>query len=267
MRQSATSRRRSSRNWSLLGQWPGARLVDEGGILRYETPLSRLPYNGVIRTRLPADCSDSIAAAADAYARRGAQFYWLVHPSSTPDDLDARLPTVGLSLVEKAFGMSLDLGAWEPSTPEPNSPVTFSQAKDEAGLRAYEDLIMSYWELGEEDRAEVVRLNRHWSGPKAKGHRWLAYVDGAPVGKGYLSLAGPPGVASIYGMSVLPEARGMGIASGLTRALIDQAQTLSCARIVLHSSAMARGLYRRTGFTEHCEFRFYATGPIWTGEH
>ncbi len=30
---------------------------------------------------------------------------------------------------------------------------------------------------------------------------------------------------------------------------------------------MARDLYLRTGFTEHCEFRFYATGPIWTGEH
>ncbi len=46
-----------------------------------------------------------------------------------------------------------------------------------------------------------------------------------------------------------------------------QANALGCARIVLHSSEMARGLHRRTGFTEHCEFRFYATGPIWTGEH
>jgi hypothetical protein len=52
----------------------------------------------------------------------------LVHPSSTPDKLDDRLPAAGLSLVEKAFGMSLDLEAWEPSTPTTNSPVTFARA-------------------------------------------------------------------------------------------------------------------------------------------
>ncbi len=25
-------------HWSLLGRWPGAQLLDKGGILRYETP-------------------------------------------------------------------------------------------------------------------------------------------------------------------------------------------------------------------------------------
>jgi hypothetical protein len=69
---------------------------------------------------------------------------------------------------------------------------------------------MSYWEPGEEDRAEVVRLSRDWSGPQTKGHRWLAYVDGTAVGKGSLSLAGPAGAASIYGMSELPEVGGNG---------------------------------------------------------
>ena len=30
-------------HWSLLGLWPGAELVDEGGILRFETPIPALP--------------------------------------------------------------------------------------------------------------------------------------------------------------------------------------------------------------------------------
>ncbi len=59
----------------------------------------------------------------------------------------------------------------------------------------------------------------------------------------------------------------MGVASGLTRVLIDRAEALGCAKIVLDSSVMARGLYQRTGFVQHCEFRFYATGAIGTGEH
>jgi hypothetical protein len=31
-------------HWSLLGQWPGARLVDEDGVLRFETPIPLLFY-------------------------------------------------------------------------------------------------------------------------------------------------------------------------------------------------------------------------------
>ena len=40
-------------HWSHLGRWPSGALVDEGGVLRYETPIPHLPYNGVIRTAIP----------------------------------------------------------------------------------------------------------------------------------------------------------------------------------------------------------------------
>jgi GNAT superfamily N-acetyltransferase len=45
----------------------------------------------------------------------------------------------------------------------------------------------------------------------------------------------------IDGMSVLPEARGRGIAGALTDILIAQAADLGCRRVVLHSSALAAG--------------------------
>ena len=49
-------------HWSYLGRWMRGALVDEEGVLRYETPIPHLPYNGVIRTRFtgggsrPGDC-------------------------------------------------------------------------------------------------------------------------------------------------------------------------------------------------------------------
>jgi hypothetical protein len=49
-------------HWSLLGLWPGAELVDEGGILRFETPIPALPYSAVLRTRLDGDAGAAIAA-------------------------------------------------------------------------------------------------------------------------------------------------------------------------------------------------------------
>jgi ribosomal protein S18 acetylase RimI-like enzyme len=254
-------------HWSLLGQWPGARLVDEDGVLRFETPIRKLPYNGVIRTAIEGGVDDVVARVAGDYTARDCQFMWLVHPSARPADLAERLDRAGLTLAERAIGMSLDLDGWHPAEDHGGSGAEFVEVLDEDGLRAYVDISMTYWEVDEADREQVTRLNRHWSGARARGRRWLAYVDGRPVGKGYLSLAGPPGVAAIYGMSVRPEARGHGIAGGLTQKLLEQANALGCRRVVLHSSEMAVGVYRRAGFVERCPLLFFATAPIWSGKH
>jgi ribosomal protein S18 acetylase RimI-like enzyme len=80
-------------------------------------------------------------------------------------------------------------------------------------------------------------------------------------------LAGPPGVAAIYAMTTLPEARGRWIASGLTTVLISRASELGCRRVVLHSSDMAVGVYRRVGFVERCRFTVFATAALWSQAH
>jgi ribosomal protein S18 acetylase RimI-like enzyme len=254
-------------HWSLLGQWPGARLIQDGGVLRFETPIRKLPYNAVLRTAIEDGADDVVVRVVDAYAVRESEFMWLVHPSATPDDLAARLEAAGLTLAERAIGMSLDRDTWSPADGPGASGGELAEVGDEDGLRTYVDLTMGDWEVDEADREQVARLNRHWSGARARGRRWLAFVEGRAVGKGYLSLAGPPGVAAIFGMSVLPEARGHGIASVLTETLLGQAKTLGCRRVVLHSSEMAVGVYRRAGFVERCPLRFFATAPIWSGKH
>ncbi len=75
---------------------------------------------------------------------------------------------------------------------------------------------------------------------------------------------GPPGVAAIYGMSVKPEARGRGIAGGLTTILLRRAKEAGSRRAVLHSTEMAVGIYRRSGFVERCRFTAFATAQLWS---
>jgi ribosomal protein S18 acetylase RimI-like enzyme len=250
-------------HWSLLGRWPGARLLAGDGVVRFETPMRKLPYNGVIRTAIGQDAERVVARVADAYAERGSEFFWLVHPSAAPADLADRLADAGLTAVERATGMSLELDGWDDAAAD--TGATFAEVVDDSGRRAYEEIMMTYWELDERDRADVLRLSR-WFGSLATGRPWLAFLDGEAVGKGYLSLAGPPGVAAIYGMSVRPEARGRGIAGALTATLVRRAKELGCRRIVLHASDMAAGVYRRAGFVARCTLDFYATAPIWSGE-
>jgi hypothetical protein len=125
---------------SLLGQWPGARLADEDGVLRFETPIRKLPYNGVIRTAIEDDADDAVARVSAAYAARDSQFMWLVHPSATPADLAGRLATAGLTLAERAIGMSLDLDTWSPA--QRPSGAEFVEVLDEDGLRTYVDITL-----------------------------------------------------------------------------------------------------------------------------
>ena len=95
----------------------------------------------------------------------------------------------------------------------------------------------------------------------------MAYLDGQPVGKLFMNLQEQPARAGIYGVAVLPSARGHGIATALTSTALRRAKSLGVNRVVLHSSAMAKALYRRMGFTERCEIDVFATEPIFGTHH
>lgn len=251
-------------HWSHLGRWASGALVDEGGVLRYETPIPHLPYNGVLRTAITRDDpSETIGAVVESFNRRGVPFIWWEHPSCVPRDLGRHLERCGLTAVERVTGMSIDLDGWIAA--EPRSDSRFAEIVDAHGMEAYEDMIVRYWELPPEAQAMVASLNRFWGPGRLPAYRWVAYIDDQPVGKALLSLAAPEGIAAVYGMSVTPEARGRGIAGDLTTTLLQRAKTLGCRRVVLHSSKNAVKVYRRAGFVDCCDMTVYATAPLWTG--
>jgi hypothetical protein len=78
-------------HWSHLGRWPPGALVDEAGMLRYETPIAHLPYNGVIRTLIEdPDPDRMIAAVVDSFGRREVPFLGgITRRASLPTSADA----------------------------------------------------------------------------------------------------------------------------------------------------------------------------------
>jgi GNAT superfamily N-acetyltransferase len=252
-------------HWSHLGRWPKGALVEDHGTLRYETPIPCLPYNGVIRTTIIGDPDEVVADVLDSFRRRDVECLWWVHPSALPGDLGRRLAANGLSAVEHVAGMAMELGDWQPQPTPPD--VRYEAVETVDTLRAYADLVVAYWEVPDESRPLVEEVNAYRAPGSASAHRWLALVGGRPVGKVLLSLAAPAGIAAIYGMSVLPELRGRGIAGGLTTVALRRARDLGCRRVVLHSSEMAVGVYERAGFSKVCPLTVYANAPIWTSRH
>ena len=253
--------------WSVLARAPGGELHEQDGVRWYETPIPSLPYNGVVRTRLPdgAEADAVITRVLERYRSRGVQHLWFVAPSSRPANLGRRLEAQGLQEVEQMTYMSFELAGWH--APPLGGEATVSEVLDERDLVAYSALTVDYWELPDDDAELVYELQRALGPGQVPGHRYLARIDGEPVGKAYLSLAGALGVASFYGMSVQPAMRGRGIVRALTLTLLARAQREGCHRLVIHSSNAGLGLYRRLGFAEHCVLPVYASGQIWSGTH
>lgn len=253
-------------HWSVFGGYPGAELHDEHGISWFESPIAHLPYNGVIRTAVPddADADAAIAHVAGRFPASGVPFMWVVRPSDRPEDLGRRLAAHGLDLVEQATGMDLDLAHWVPDVS--HHGVRIVEASDDAALADYEALIRTYWSVPEASRHLIERLNRHWSGARSPGVRLVAYDRDRPVGKLFLRLTQLP-VVSVYGVAVLPEARGRGVGTGLMNEALRRAVSAGATVAVLHSSAIAQSMYRRMGFEGRCTFHVYATGPLFGTHH
>jgi ribosomal protein S18 acetylase RimI-like enzyme len=256
-------------HWSMFGGYPGASLHDEEGVLWYEGPLRTLPYNAVIRTRITGDADRVIERLRDRFRDRGAAFMWVVRPSDTPADLAHRLAAHGLDLVEHATGMDRDLATWPARADDPGSrdpEVTIVEAESGPALDHYEALIRTYWSVQEDERHHIEVLNRHWSGARSPGIRLVAYLADAPIGKLFVNLSQLP-VVAIYGVAVRPAARGRGVATALMVEALDRALAAGGTSAVLHSSPMARSLYRRLGFVERCSFEVWATASLFGTHH
>jgi GNAT superfamily N-acetyltransferase len=89
---------------------------------------------------------------------------------------------------------------------------------------------------------------------------YIGYLRGQPVVTALVFLGA--GVAGLYAVVTLPEARRQGIGHAMTlRALLD-ARALGYRIGTLHASSMGFGMYAGLGFQVYCQLGRY----IWTGQ-
>ena len=77
---------------------------------------------------------------------------------------------------------------------------------------------------------------------------YLALLDGRPVGTSQLFTSG--GVAGVYNVSSIPEARGQGVGSAITLAPLIEARKRGYHVGVLQASSMGYNVYRKLGFDD-----------------
>lgn len=87
-------------------------------------------------------------------------------------------------------------------------------------------------------------------------HWFLARVDGVPLSKAVLHITDE--LAGIYAVATAEEGRGKGLAKALTRHALATARNSGCRLGLLHSTPMAREMYRSLGFLDVATFELWA---------
>jgi GNAT superfamily N-acetyltransferase len=239
--------------WSAFGRGEGCRLIDRPELLLFETPIPHIPYNSGVEDRI----DDTIDEVLAAYTRRQVPLVWVVHPTSRPHDLDARLEARGLVEAEVCSGMVASLSELPPPTPFPEGVDV--QPLGPAGRDEFVELVAWRYSLPPLAAAPLLSIMEvaRFGHPECRTKAWVARIDGRIVAKVILHLTA--GSAGLYGVATRLEARGLGLASNLTSLAFDHARTLGSTVGVLHSTPVAVKLYRDLGFRHAADFRLFST--------
>jgi GNAT superfamily N-acetyltransferase len=247
--------------WSTFGCGPGCTLHDEGDALWFQNPIPIIPYNGILKFRVEESIDQRIDHVVECFHKRRVTFMWILHPTSKPPDLPDRLRQRGLKEVELIRGMARRLTDLPVSPPIPEG-IEVRKVVEETDASEYYEFASWRWGVPEDysDQLSATLAEFRLGSPGAKAHAWQAWRAGQPVAKVGLYLTARS--SGIYGVATRPEARRQGLASILSLAALETAQSLGRDLAVLHSTTMAEPLYLSLGFETIADFRLFASEDV-----
>jgi GNAT superfamily N-acetyltransferase len=240
---------------ALAGFAPGGEAVRCGESDACFTYLPIPLFNCVVRPRFSSESADAGIEAILAHAREhGVPMLWQVTPGSEPADLRTRLTTHGFVCHETVPGMAIDLDLLPDVALPPDARV--ERVRDHDTLEAYVATAMAVFEIPAEMSQAVVRLFEGVAFDDPSVINYVARVDGQVVAISAANCRG--GCVGIFNVATLPEFRGRGLGGALTAAPLREARERGYRIGVLTSSPMAFSTYRRLGFSQYCEFEYWA---------
>jgi GNAT superfamily N-acetyltransferase len=252
--------------WSPYGRAEGSALHTTPQLVWFYTGIPIPLLNGVLFAHL--DGPASVRAAVDALQaeidRHGAPALWWLGPDARPQDLDAQLERRGLEPVGETPGMAVELASLAPAQPVAGLAVERVGSREEQALWARTAALgTGFPEAAAEDMA---RIEATLDDPQyVAQRRYIGYLDGTAVATSALVLE--PGVAGIYAVATLPQARRRGIGTWMTALPLLEARDLGYRVGVLQSSAMGHPIYRKLGFADVCTYRQYLQRPSSASAH
>jgi len=247
-------------NWEAYHYCLGRSKKVELSIGRYLTWLmTDLPdhfMNLVVCTQLPAEGADEVIESALTHFRsiNVSKLSLVAHEDVPSITLSKTLLAHGLTF-RKSFAteMAIDLSLL-PEDPPACSGLRIVPVQDECTLRQWIRVasigfkISGKFEKAWYDFFVDAIFNLQF-------RTYLALLNGKPVGTSQLFLS--EGVAGIYNVSCIPEARGQGIGSAVTLAPLIEARGMGYRVGILQASRLGYNVYRRLGFQDFGKLSVY----------
>jgi GNAT superfamily N-acetyltransferase len=238
-------------------QWPRAEVHTGPELAWLITSYPFSLFNSLFRTRLTAESADAAIEAAITRGRtRGVSLLWWTGPASRPVDFGARLERYGFHSGEIEHGMAVDLQAFKDTQSDP-AGLTIEPVQELETLKTW--CHTSVTGFGFPVDAESVFLDWFTCISLGSAHlplsHYLGRLNGEAVATSSLFYAS--GVAGIYNVSTLPDARRRGIGAAMTLAPLRAARSAGYRAGILQASDMGAPVYRELGFQKYCDIGIY----------
>ncbi len=194
----------------------------------------------------------------------GSTMLWWHAPHHRPVDLPQRLVAHGFEKVAETAAMALDLATLVATEDTPPNlvtrPVTTERdARDYVAVIEADRPENAPTALGSTEGEARIRhiVERIELDPAPM--RFVGRVEGVPVATSRLSIVG--GVAGLYAVVTIPEARGRGYGRALTRAALEAGRTLGMRIATLQATDLGLPVYSRLGFRTFYAYDLYRRPP------
>jgi len=247
--------------FTLFRCWSQAEVHIDPDILWIITDIPFPLYNSVCRAQLaPENVDATIEAAITRCRSRNVPMLWWTGPATRPADLGTYLEAHGFTHRGDSAGMAVDLLALSEDlhiAPD----LTIERVDNIETLKQWCHLFAVGF--GMPDFVEGAWLDLLVSvglDAQLALRHYIGWQKGRPVAIASFFLAA--GVAGIYNIVTVPEARRQGIGIAMTSNALREARALGYRIGILHASKMGFNVYHRIGFREYCQIGHY----IWRSE-
>ncbi len=240
---------------------PDTEYRDMGNLITLSCPVAHPMMNAVVQTNFDPETVDTDIQQVIAYFKdRSLPFSWFVWPNSGPENLGKRLLENGLTYGYAAPDMIADLSQLPDKVPQAEG-LEIERVRNEEMMADWMIPIEQAFQLPDEvnDFFFNVFISLGLEEDKRTRH-FIAYLNGAPAACSTV-LLDSYGVAGIWNVATIPDARGKGIGTAVTWQACEVAKQLGYETGILQSSEMGYNIYKRLGFEEAFKNDVYIWQP------
>jgi GNAT superfamily N-acetyltransferase len=226
---------------------PGGEIV-ESEQLSYHLTFPDAPiFKSIWGTRLAADEIDAAIEKVIAWFQsKGAPFAaWWFNQIPQPANLLERLQAHGFALDYDAPGMAVDLDTLDEALLLSNG-LTIVPAFDDKTLQDWRTVLCASYDMPVARAEAWTQATQAFGKENAPWRLYVGYWDGKPVATNFLFNGA--GVAGLYCVGTVPEARGKGLGKAITLKPLLDARAEGYRYGVLFASDEGLPMYERLGF-------------------